>query len=324
MDEKISIIIPFYNVEDYVDRCIESTLKQTYKNIEIICIDDGSTDSTAERIKKFAGRDERVRYRRTENGGLSSARNSGLEIVSGNYVVFIDGDDFVSKFYIEDLYSGIQMGANISLVNRLIVSNYCIDYINTRNIIRSQSLLSPGDAIKKILYQNPDNEAWGKMYPVGYFDNLKYPVGLLYEDIPITHELFSKASSIAMIDVEDYYYFQRKDSIVNKEFNSKKLDIIERGQLLEGVIMATYPDLLVPLSSKLLSAYSNVFMQAMESDRNKNKESIDLLWNLIRTNRRRLIFKKVENKKTFLAAYISILGKKMYFKIFKLYRENSK
>ncbi|WP_459127768.1 glycosyltransferase family 2 protein [Latilactobacillus curvatus] len=322
MDKKISIIIPFYNVEEYVDRCMRSILQQTYENIEVICVDDGSTDLTEKKLKKYLNLDKRVQYLRTVNGGLSAARNAGLEIVTGSFVVFVDGDDFVSKYYIEDLYTGIKMGADISLVNRKIIYSYHDNYINSRNVIRSKELILPKDAVKRILYQNPDNEAWGKMYPAAYFENLRYPVGQLYEDIPITHELLSKTSRVAIIDVEDYYYFQRKDSIVNRDFNEKKLDIIIRGRLLEELIMAKYPELLIPLSSKLLSAYSNVFMQAMSSDRKKHKKSIDQLWMNIQKNRKRLILKNVKNRKTLVAVYISMLGKELYYRVFKLYRRS--
>ena len=108
MDKLISIIVPVYNVEKYVAECIESIIKQTYQNLEILLIDDGSTDNSGKICDKYAEKDKRIKIIHKENGGVSSARNLGLDLAQGEYIAFIDSDDFVSNKYIESLYSAIE------------------------------------------------------------------------------------------------------------------------------------------------------------------------------------------------------------------------
>ena len=226
MNELISVIVPAYNVEGYLLRCVNSIVKQTYKNIEIILVDDGSTDKTpfmCDKIKEKFG--DIIRVIHKENGGLSSARNAGIEIASGNYLVFIDSDDWVARDFIEVLYNEIKMNdCEISIVNCYLT------YSNGK-----KELMYPEYKMvmnrETFLHELFAQEKFGcmvcqKMYARKIFDKVRFPVGELYEDIGIALETFCLCNRIALNGTPKYFYFQRKSSIVNSEFSSKKMKLL--------------------------------------------------------------------------------------------------
>lgn len=227
MKEKICIVIPVYNVEKYVKKCIESVKKQSYSNIEIILVNDGSTDNSLKVCLECSKDDKRIKVVSKENGGLSDARNFGMNYCSSKLITFIDSDDYVSEDYIKNLYDlMIQYNSDIS----------CTNYIETfedgtvgkkikKTIIKK---LNPNSAIIDVLYQkNIANSAWGKLYKFDFFNDIEFPKGKLCEDLGTFYKLFEKANSIVYSSVQDYYYLQRGTSIMGSSFNERKLDALE-------------------------------------------------------------------------------------------------
>lgn len=227
---KVSIIVPFYNIEEYVDECVNSLVKQTYKNIEIILINDGSTDNTYNLLYNFSKKDHRVKLINKVNGGLSDARNSGLQVVTGDYVTFVDGDDVVSSLYIE------------SLLNILFLSNSdicCINHINFYNLSEiSQDINVQGDFksynkydfLNNYYYENElihSGTIWGKLYKIELFNNILFPKGKIHEDAFTTYKLYLKANNISISNDKLYFYRKRPGSIMATRKINSFVNLIE-------------------------------------------------------------------------------------------------
>lgn len=224
----VSIIVPVYNVEKYLERCIDSLVNQTLKDIEIILVDDGSTDSSGRICDEYAKKDKRIKVIHKENGGLSQARNFGLDIANGRYLQFVDGDDFIHKQMVEILYDTIiNNNADISICDfDKVYENTKIKYkkldYNTINVkiynnIESLNQLYSKDVIKFVI-------AWNKLYKKELFTNLRYRDGKIHEDEFIIHELLFKSKKVVYIPLKLYYYLQREDSIMKSTFGIKRLD----------------------------------------------------------------------------------------------------
>lgn len=220
MTEKITVIVPVYNVEHYLDKCLDSVIKQTYKNIEIIVVNDGSTDSSGAICKEFAEIDHRIIYIEQENAGLSAARNTGLENMSGDYVTFVDSDDWIEQDYVETLYQKIvEYQADIA------VGNY-YSFNESEGMFYFHIL---GDSYYEKVYDNVsifENlyesqemksfaliSAWGKLYKAGLFDHLRFDIGKLGEDGYLNQKIYLLAEKIVYIHKGIYSYRIRNNSL---------------------------------------------------------------------------------------------------------------
>lgn len=222
--DKICIIVPVYNVERYVEKCIASILAQSYTNIEVIIVDDGSTDNSLGLCIECSKQDKRVKVVSKKNGGLSDARNYGMQFCTCELITFIDSDDFVSRNYVKNLYELMQKyQADIACTNYIRFYDNC-DVATVNKKIFEKVFDSQG-AIKDVLYQkNIANSAWGKIYKFSLFEDIIFPKGRLCEDLGTFYKLFRKASIIVYSSIQDYYYLQRKTSIMGSEFTENKLD----------------------------------------------------------------------------------------------------
>jgi glycosyltransferase involved in cell wall biosynthesis len=214
----ISVIIPVYNVSKYLDKCLGSICGQTYKNIEIIAVNDGSTDDSLAKLEQWKSRDERVILINKQNGGLSSARNAGIDIATGKYITFIDGDDFVDERLIEELHEIItKYDKKISICNRYYYFEDGTKKLRFKDDGLITSMSRKESFINLLNMINFDMSAWGKMYDRSLFSNIRFPEGKLCEDYYIMYQLFSKSDGIAYTSAPLVYYLQqRKGSITRK------------------------------------------------------------------------------------------------------------
>ena len=226
MDELISVVIPVYNVEKYLHKCIESILKQTYSNLEIILVDDGSTDSSGKKCDELAQRDNRIKVFHKKNGGLSDARNYGLRKITGDWVTFIDSDDYVCDRYIELLYRALkEEAADISICNPVhVFKDEEAKFVDATKVESFDAI----KAIQKMWYQKDFlPSAWGKLYSSKIFENIEFTKGVIYEDIDIMHEIFIKARKIVYTNAAYYAYLHRENSITTQKFSKKDLYILD-------------------------------------------------------------------------------------------------
>lgn len=242
--ELISVIIPIYNVMNYLSYCIDSVIAQDYSNIEIILVNDGSTDKSLEICNYYKEKDNRIIVVDKKNGGLSDARNAGLEIARGKYVVFIDGDDFVSDNFVSYLYNlMVSNNADISSCKFKTVYNYdkIMHIKNEFNVI-----LTPKESLSAMV--NYDDcflpNVCNKMFDIKLFDNVRFPTGKIYEDMIPLAKLIINSTKVVKGSEENYYYYQRAESISNRNFSLKEIDHINLSKELIEVIKIKYDELI--------------------------------------------------------------------------------
>ena len=238
----ISIIVPVYNVEVFLQRCVDSILNQNYKLLEVILVDDGSTDNSPKICDEYAKKDNRIRVIHKKNGGLSDARNAGINVVKGKYITFIDSDDFIACDYIEVLYkllkstkSDISIGVWQEIYDD--GSKKSIYNVKKEKIVVDNNI----NMLKRMMYQKDfDTSACAKLYKRELFDNIRYPINKLYEDLATTYKVFFEAKKISYTNREIYFYYKRKDSITNSTFKKKDMDLIEiSNNMLNDIIIYT-------------------------------------------------------------------------------------
>jgi glycosyltransferase involved in cell wall biosynthesis len=226
----VSIIVPVYNIEEYIEKCVDSLLAQTYANIEILLIDDGSNDKSSTICDKTALQDTRVCVIHKKNGGLSDARNVGISMSRGQYIAFVDGDDYVHKNYIKTLLNAAQRyQADISVCSYIRVYS---DGSKAREGKREQvTQFSNIQAIRDLTLPNSlcDVVAWNKLYSRRLFieNSIRYPLGKVNEDTFTTYKLLYGANRIVFLDEPLYFYVQRSSSIMGVGYTSKNLAIVE-------------------------------------------------------------------------------------------------
>lgn len=225
----ISVIIPIYNVEQYLKRCVDSVLSQTYTNLEIWLVDDGSTDGCGGICDEYAEKDERIRVIHKENGGLSNARNTALDRMNGEYVTFVDSDDFIRNDMIEELLRILsEYDADMAICgfesgkNDFFRNNRKSDY--TINIWKDDTKF---DCLFDDKYRNFIACACGKLYKAFIFEGIRYPEGKIHEDEFTIHYIIEKCKKIVTVDGVLYYHFERQGSITKSNYSLRSLDAVE-------------------------------------------------------------------------------------------------
>ena len=276
MNDLITVVVPIYNVEPYLHKCVDSILNQTYKNIEIILVDDGSTDSCGEICDSYANKDKRIIVIHKENGGLSDARNAGIEILTGKYVTFIDSDDWVEPTYVEQLYKLLaQNDADLSMCDF-----YCIDSDN--HIYNSPAtdgevfVWNREEALSMLLAVNKmSTSAWAKLYKSKYFvdKGIRYPKGKLYEDIPVTYKIVLEADKIVFGNYALYNYFIRQQSISNTGFTPRRMHAIENLESVLPQVLQQFPQLEGLCSVARFCVNFETYLTMNEEKENKEYET---------------------------------------------------
>lgn len=248
MAAKISVIIPFYKVEKFAERCIQSVLEQTFEDFELILVDDGSPDACGKICDDFAKKDKRVRVFHTENRGLSAARNFGLDNAVGEYISFIDGDDAVAPDYLEYLYGLInKYNADISTcVLRSLIYRPSTNDFEARAVPENNDafIVTQEEALKLMLGDRYDLvAAIAKLYSRKILDDIRFPVGQLYEDVNTIYKIYLKTSRIAVGKGYKYLYTVRQDSISHANFIKKDLDLLHAVDELCTDVILKYPKL---------------------------------------------------------------------------------
>ena len=223
MKDLISIVVPIFNVEQYLEKCILSIINQTYKNLEIILVDDGSTDNCGEICDKFALMDSRIKVIHKANGGLSDARNEGIKISTGKYIGFVDSDDYIDQDMYSTLYDNmIKSGAQLSVCSRILVVDNVEHFTHYEN---KYKCFSNREALKDLFIRNEYlcHAAWDKLYSRDLWNDMEFPVGRLFEDAAVMYKIFEKCDKIVSTKKQLYYYVQRKGSISNCAYNEKKV-----------------------------------------------------------------------------------------------------
>ena len=241
MEKKlISIVVPIYNVEKYLKKCLNSIINQTYKNLEIILVDDGSTDDSGKICDEYAKNDKRIKVIHKKNGGLSDARNAGLDICTGDYIGFVDSDDYIElNMYEELLNDCIENNCDCSISTIIMEQENGKSKIEPK--IEISKIGSNIDGHRLILLSNPATV--NKLYKKELFNNIRFPKGKLYEDIVTIPYIIDKCKEIYISNKAYYHYLQRNNSIVHANFNQKKMDYLTNAKEYYNFIIGKYPNL---------------------------------------------------------------------------------
>ncbi len=226
----VSVVVPVYNVKKYLEKCLESLLSQSYEKIEILVVDDGSTDGSGKLCDQFAKRDKRIKVFHKKNGGLSDARNYGIKIANGKYVCFVDSDDYVKKTYVEKLYKAISENkADIAVCG--FEQIVCDEGNKKSEVVPTARVRTGKEATIEFLTGDFNLVAWNKMYLKELFvkNEIWYPVGKIHEDNLTTYKLISKAKKVVFFSDALYVYItKRKGSITQQSSREKSLKTFEQ------------------------------------------------------------------------------------------------
>lgn len=307
MESLISVIIPVYNIERYIKRCIDSVIGQTYQNLEIILVDDGSTDKSGRICDRYRVHDKRISVIHKKNGGLSDARNVAIDVAKGEWITFVDGDDFLEKTAIENMYkASMESGSQIVCCLFKIVHEEKVRF-NVDCSKEKISIYSNEGALKKMLCQSElNNSACAKLYQKILFREIRYPKGELYEDLGTTYKLFALANNITLIRIEGYGYFVRKGSIQQSNFSHKKMAELRFAKEQKNYIDEKFPKLRMATTDRLVSSCFHILFSIIDSNEfEAEKEEVQLI---IKKNRKALLLSKGTSKKTWFGCLLSYLG----------------
>lgn len=222
MRSLISIIVPVYNVEAWVGRCIDSLLAQTHTDLQILLVDDGSTDRSGEICDRYAEKDSRIRVLHRSNGGVSDARNAGIAAASGDYVTLVDSDDWLHPDFVTHLWRLLDGRTNAISVSRFrrVTKVQPIEAFDADDV----SVLSRAEAMSLLVGRLHIllTVAWGKLYPRDLIQGAKFPVGRAVEDEFTTYRIIASADEVVLSNAEYYYYWQRADSLMGSPFTAKR------------------------------------------------------------------------------------------------------
>ena len=300
----ISVIVPIYNVEQYLHKCVDSIIRQTYTKLEIILVDDGSLDNCSKICDQYALKDNRIKVIHKKNGGLSDARNVAINLAKGDYITFIDSDDYISSNYIMYLYQmAIKYNCQLSIVQP------CVFTENSNPIYQPIKehikILTPIEAIESMFYQRDfETSAWGKLYHKSLFNNeIRYPKGLLFEDNPVTFRLLYQSNQIVISNQRLYFYLIRANSIEGSIYDKTKIN--SAVEIIK--LMYQYPyitKLVKPAFKCKITSLAFHFVLKMPENSFETKE----LFRLIKSYRNAVIFNCNARLKTRLACILSYLG----------------
>ena len=241
----ISVIVPVFRVESYLDECILSILRQKEKDIEIILVDDGSPDRCSEICDYYANLDSRIKVIHKKQGGVADARNAGIQASSGDYIAFIDSDDFIACDMLSDMLSNLQeKNADISICGYIHTNEHGKPFYPMRWKKTNVSIMNSCEAIRKMMdILGYESFLWNKMYKRELFDGILFPVGKIYEDLFTTHKLFDKSECIVYSTSVKYFYRQRKSSIIHGMTGQKCKDYVLAADELKTFVHKKYPQI---------------------------------------------------------------------------------
>ena len=267
--ELISIIVPVYNVEKYLKKCVDSIVNQTYKNLEIILVDDGATDNSGKICDELVELDNRIKVYHKKNGGLSDARNYGVERATGDYIGFVDSDDYIDAEMYEKLYEAIKKeNVDVAECNLKIVYPEKTDLFTDQKyyqICNKQEYLEEYLKIEKIF-----GSACVRLTKADIAKKLKFPVGKLYEDTYYAYDLIGIVDKYVIVDNPYYNYLMRENSITNAKFNPRILDLIEIVEKFHTNVYKNYPSLKEAADCRKMYAYFSVLNSILLEEDFKN------------------------------------------------------
>lgn len=316
----VSVIVPVYNVRPYLRECVESIVAQTYGNLEIIVVDDGSTDGSGELCDELDAMDSRITVVHKKNGGLSDARNCGLHNAHGEWISFVDSDDWLSPVFIEVLVvAALDCGCSIAAVPSIkpFIDGETCEVARAINEVPQAKVLSSEETQRLMLYQAMDTAAPTRLYARDVLGDNPFPRGIFYEDLASVYKFIHQVDRVAVVDAGDLYaYRQRSDSIIRQEYRHIKAvsALIVADQLYRD-ICEWYPQLAAAAASRCFSVCRMVFAQVPMGDTSTAETERDrqALWEVIARHKNTVLHDKHARRRERLAAVFACMGEGPFF-----------
>ena len=278
MNSKISVIVPIYKVEKYLCKCVDSIINQTYKNLEIILVDDGSPDNCPQICDDYAKKDSRIKVVHKENGGLSDARNAGMKVATGEYVSFIDSDDYISLDFYQTLVN-VMVNEKSDIAECDLVKFYEDKPIESVDSTDEIITFDTEKGLSMLMAENEFHQhVWNKLYKSDIALSVPFAKGKLNEDEFWTYQIFGQAKKVSKIKKPMYYYLQRAGSIMGNGYNLRRLDALEGKNNRQKYIEKNFPNLVtqakIDLYGSCMFAYQCVLKFMKGSDKKIAKRKI--------------------------------------------------
>ncbi len=303
----ISVILPVYNGLEFLGEAVKSVLAQKFNDFELILVDDGSTDGSGKLCDEFAANDSRIKVLHTDNGGLSAARNRGLEIANGNWISFIDADDMLHPEALGLLVGMTSLSDEIDLA----VGSFSTSENFLKRPLRNRRvrLMQPAELVAETLYQRGAvHAAWGKLYRRSLFENCLFTEGLYYEDLDFFYRYCLSCRSTVVSDDPIYFYRQQPGSIMHT-WKPRRLDVLKITDEIERYMATNYPGLKRAAADRRLSANFNIFILASA---NGQPEVADRCWEIVRQYRKDSLIDRNVRFKNKAGILLSYLGKNIF------------
>ncbi len=267
----ISVIVPVYKVEKYLDRCVDSIVGQTYKNLEIILVDDGSPDSCPSMCDEWAKKDSRIKVIHKQNGGPSDARNAGMKVANGEYIGFVDSDDYISSDMYERLLDSIEKtDSDISCCGAKMVWEDGRERLLTPD---GEHILDNLQAVKSIICEDVLKQVvWNRLYKTELVSDIMFPVGKYHEDVFWNYKAISRAKKVSALSAPCYFYTQREGSIMSAGYSEKRMDAVSAYEERSDFMAENYPSLLPLARSKQIGCYLHHYQLLTLSDYERKNE----------------------------------------------------
>lgn len=309
----ISVIVPAYNVEKYIVKCVDSIINQTFSDYELILVDDGSTDGTSVLCDELAKKSAKIRVFHKENGGLSDARNFALGKSKGEYVTFVDSDDYVAPTYLKELYEPIEKDdvdmTMTSLIPFLENENPSTEYKFGYVVVSEE------EAVRKMLLrEGVSHSAGGKLYKRYLWEDIQFPVGRLYEDYLTTFFVMENVKKVAITNAPLYYYLQRTDSIMHYKCNERTVTIVEATEQVTPRIVVKWPNLEIEALDNQIAQCLKCKQHILNEAQYKFEDIEKKIKFIVDKNKTKLLF----SKKTPIKDKVKILSFLLGDKIFKV------
>ena len=321
-DKLISIIVPVYNVEKYLKKCVYSILNQSYKNLEVILVNDGSTDNSGKICDELSREDSRIKVYHKDNGGLSDARNYGVAKANGEYVGFVDSDDYIDQYMYENLYKAIRK-YNTQIAECGITRVYKNNKLRPHYDGEEYSLVVDREGYLKEYLEN--RKVYGaavcKLLSIDLAKVLKFPDGKVYEDVFYTLELLKKVDKYTLISGNYYYYYIRGNSITTKTFSSRDMDYIEIIDKIGEYTLNNYTKLKEKLFIRQGFAYLSIFNQIIQLNDYRQIPEYSILIGKLKNIRSNIIFNKLAPKSLKIAIILLNINERLYKKFLKKYKK---
>lgn len=315
----ISVIVPVYNIEKYVGKAIETIIGQTYRDLEIILVDDGSTDKSGEICEHYAGKDDRIVVVHQENGGLSKARNTGTRIAKGDAIAYIDGDDYIHPCYFEILAKNLtEHNADISVCGMQVVSeNEYEELTHSKDVENAAVEISAEEALEGMLSQKRFSlSSCAKLYKRKIAQSHYFPEQELFEDYYTVYRFFTEAAAVTYTDAGLYYYLKRAGSITKKKYSHQMMDYIKHGEQVIDHVKQSGQQLMDAAISRLV--WACFYIVTHIDDSSKYREDEEYCWNYIKKYRTKVIRDNSAVKKEKMLCALSMFGKKPLKLVYKM------